>query len=398
MDPAGVSKPRVGLVTIDADGSWIGGRYYLHHLIRSVAALTPRPVELFDVYWDAPPEKDPFEEVRPLLDGQRVLTMPRTLPARVRRKATRLVSGNQTASDLFAKAGVDVVYPIPLIANQGTPLVYWLSDLQFRHMPELFPPELLAKMNAEAVERSAMASRIVVSSGCAADDVAHFLPQFSSKVDVVRFCSVPDEEWGALEPAAFCASRGLPERFFALSNQFTAHKNQLLVVEALRILRDRGVRATVISTGSTYDFRGDARRSYHDVVMDRVRELGLESQFVPLGLIARREQIAILRRSVAMLQPSRFEGWSTVVEDAKTLGKPIVASGIGVHREQLGPAHRLYGDVDDPEGWADLMEELEGSLAPGPNAPEEAEGLQRLEVARRACGEAFATAIRNGLR
>ena len=397
MDPAGMSAPRVGLATIDADGSWIGGRYYLHHLVRSVASLQPQPVRLADVYWDAPPANDPFAEVRPLLDGQRVLRMPRTFGARVRRKARRLLSGNRTASDLFDAAGIDVVFPIPLVENQGTPLLYWLSDLQFRHMPELYPPELLARMDHETVTRGRAAARIVASSQCAADDIAHFLPELAPKVDIVRFCSIPDEEWWALDPVAVSAQHGLPERFFALPNQFTANKNHLVVVEALRILRERGVRVTVVATGSTYDFRAHGQRPYHELVMERVRELGLESQFVSPGLIPRGEYIALLRRSVAMLQPSRFEGWSTVVEDSKTLGKPIVASSIGVHREQLGPQHRFYADVDDPERWAELMGELEGSLPAGPSPAEEAGGLQRLEAAKHACGEAFATAALNAL-
>ena len=393
-----MDSPRVGLVTVDSDGSWMGGRYYLHHLVRAVASLTPQPIELYDVYWEAPPETDPFAEVRSLMQGKRVLAMPRTPTERLRRKARRLVTGNRSASDLFRAAGIDVVYPIPLIENQGTPLVYWLSDLQFRHMPELYPPELLEKMHAETTSRCESASRIVVSSGCAKGDVARFLPQFAGKVDVVRFCSVPDDQWSELDPPSFCARRGLPERFFALSNQFTTHKNQLLVVDALRLLRDRGVHVTVVSTGSLYDFRAEGRRPYYDTVMERVRELGLESQFLPLGLIARSEQIAILRRSVAMLQPSRFEGWSTIVEDAKTLGKTILASDIDVHREQLGPQHRFYGSVDAPEVWADLMMELDASLSAGPNLAEEAAGLQQLAVAKRASGEAFVNAVRNGMK
>lgn len=397
MDPAGVSAPRVGLAAIDADGSWIGGRYYLHHLVRSVASLQPRPVRMLDIYWDAPPANDPFAEVRPLLDGQRVLRMPRTFGARARRKVRRLVTRNRTASDLFDAAGIDVVFPVPLVENQGTPLLYWLADLQFRHMPELYPAQVLARMEYEAVTWSAAAARIVASSQCAADDIARFLPHVAPKVDIVRFCSIPDDDWWALDPAAVSARQGLPERFFALPNQFTANKNHLVVVEALRILRDRGVRVTVVATGSTYDFRAHGRRPYHELVMERVRELGLESQFVSPGLIPRGEYVALLRRSVAMLQPSRFEGWSTIIEDAKTLGKPIIASGIGVHREQLGPQHRLYADVDDAERWAELMGELEGSLPAGPSLSEEAAGLQRLATARRACGEAFAGAARNAL-
>jgi hypothetical protein len=37
----------------------------------------------------------------------------------------------------------------------------------------------------------------------------------------------------------------------------------------------------------------------------------------------------------AVIQPSLFEGWSTVVEDAKALNKWVILSDIAVHREQL---------------------------------------------------------------
>jgi hypothetical protein len=36
-----------------------------------------------------------------------------------------------------------------------------------------------------------------------------------------------------------------------------------------------------------------------------------------------------------VIQPSLCEGWSTVIEDAKALGRHVLASDIAVHREQL---------------------------------------------------------------
>jgi len=41
-----------------------------------------------------------------------------------------------------------------------------------------------------------------------------------------------------------------------------------------------------------------------------------------------------MQHAVAIIQPSLFEGWSTVVEDSKALNKFIIASDIPVHREQ----------------------------------------------------------------
>jgi hypothetical protein len=42
-----------------------------------------------------------------------------------------------------------------------------------------------------------------------------------------------------------------------------------------------------------------------------------------------------MKNSIAIIQPSLFEGWSTVVEDAKALNQWILLSDIPVHREQI---------------------------------------------------------------
>ena len=44
----------VGFVPIDSNGKWMGGRYYLQHLIRSVAALPGEKERLgmCDVWWE----------------------------------------------------------------------------------------------------------------------------------------------------------------------------------------------------------------------------------------------------------------------------------------------------------------------------------------------------------
>jgi glycosyltransferase involved in cell wall biosynthesis len=58
--------------------------------------------------------------------------------------------------------------------------------------------------------------------------------------------------------------------------------------------------------------------------------------------------------SIAIINPSRFEGWSTTVEEAKSSGKTVLLSDIPVHREQ-DPPHGKYFSVDSASELADLM-------------------------------------------
>ena len=41
-----------------------------------------------------------------------------------------------------------------------------------------------------------------------------------------------------------------------------------------------------------------------------------------------------MRQSLAVIQPSLFEGWSTIVEESRSIGKNIIISDLDVHKEQ----------------------------------------------------------------
>ena len=58
----------------------------------------------------------------------------------------------------------------------------------------------------------------------------------------------------------------------------------------------------------------------------------------------------------ALLNPSRFEGWSTTVEEAKAVGTPMLLSDIAVHREQA-PQARFFA----PDDALSLANEIEGA-------------------------------------
>ena len=63
---------------------------------------------------------------------------------------------------------------------------------------------------------------------------------------------------------------------------------------------------------------------------------------------------ALLRATTALINPSRFEGWSTTVEEAKSFGVPMILSEIDVHREQAAGAARYFA-VDDPAALAEHL-------------------------------------------
>jgi glycosyltransferase involved in cell wall biosynthesis len=78
-----------------------------------------------------------------------------------------------------------------------------------------------------------------------------------------------------------------------------------------------------------------------------VKEHGLEEQNSFPWFIDREEQLKLMSEVIAIIQPSLFEGRSTVVEDAKTMGQWIIASDLAVHKEQLNENLSFFKPSDD---------------------------------------------------
>ncbi len=133
------------------------------------------------------------------------------------------------------------------------------------------------------------------------------------------------------DPAWICDEYYLPERFVYLPNQFWVHKGHRLVIEALAQLRASQPDVRVVCTGNTADHRDPM---YFGELLAEVSRRGVRDNFVVLGWVPQAHIFHLMRQAVAVLQPSRFEGWSTTVEETKSVGKSMILSDIPVHREQ----------------------------------------------------------------
>jgi glycosyltransferase involved in cell wall biosynthesis len=260
----------------------------------------------------------------------------------------------------------------------GTRWAGWVPDFQHRHLPELFSEEEICRRDKHIAALAAEAPQVVFSSQSAAADFATFFPEHAAKAAVLHFATNP------IAPSAV-TEIDAPPRFLLVCNQFWKHKNHLLIFAALRLLRTRGMRPLVLCTGQLDDYRD---RTYADSIRAALATDNLDEQVKLLGLIPRARQIELMRRALAIVQPSLFEGWSTVVEDARALGRPCLLSDIAVHREQ-DPAGARFFDPRSPEALADLLAEVWERWPAGPDLEEERYAHARAVVRRDRVGLRF---------
>ena len=187
----------------------------------------------------------------------------------------------------------------------------------------------------------------------------------------------------------------LPERFVYLPNQFWVHKDHETVVRALALLKLRGVACTVVCTGLEHDHRNPGHMTYLRAL---IRSLDLDPWIRMLGLIPREHCWALMRHAMAVLNPSRFEGWSSTVEEARAMGVRTLLSDIDVHREQ-SPLGCVFFRTGDSADLAQRLAALDGtsvSRLVDADADFRAFGLAYETIVRQALGGTGVTNKRHG--
>jgi glycosyltransferase involved in cell wall biosynthesis len=345
---------RIGLVALD---QWMGGIVYTHNLLRALSQLpaAERPhITLF-----CRNHTKLFEEVAPLADrvvvfqswldkafaGTRLET-----PARYAQAAISGPLLHESTPEL-AKAAhrerVQAVFPVSTPYARRLPCpIGWIPDLQHRTLPQL------ASRLRRAILDNRFASmlrdpqrHVVVSSHYGLKDALRAYGKPRATTHVLSFVTVPVPSWFC-DPTPTTAKYQVPAQFIIICNQFWIHKDHLTAFRAIAKLKQQGLKVHLVCTGPTWDNRDSG---HFPRVQAEIKNLGIEQQVQILGTIPRLDQVALIRASQAVLQPSRFEGWSTVIEDARALGKPVIASDFPVHLEQAAPGSCFFrtGDPDD---------------------------------------------------
>lgn len=264
----------------------------------------------------------------------------------------RFLSRDTMLERLLAK------HNIPVLSHSGTlgknsPIktIAWIPDFQHKHLPGLFSKVELNYRDKTQKKYCRESSCLVLSSYDALKDLRAFIPDCVGKTKILHFVAGPIAGLDLPGIVSLEEKYRFGRPYFHLPNQLWVHKNHKVVIEALRILQEKGVKATVLLTGKTTDHR---QPGLFSSLMSKVEEYNLSDSFFSLGVLPYNELISIMKNSIALINPSLFEGWSSSVEEAKSLGKRIVLSDIPIHREQ-DPPGGLYFNPEDPEMLAEQM-------------------------------------------
>lgn len=363
---------------------WPAGVYYLRNLLMALHSLSKGLRPETDLLIPSNAESVDFEGLKTYVDH--LLVTPAAVPdqstilKRLMKRALKWVKISQESEVLLSSylrhQGVDCIFSKGEYGPQfRVPLLSWIPDFQHLRMPEMFSNEEIIKRNRLFSQVATNATRVILSSEDALHDFETYYPQSVYKARVLPFvANIPVNTFDMKSDWVnkyYC----LPEKFFYLPNQFWKHKNHGVVVQALAIIKSQYPEIVVVCSGATSELRHPL---YFAELLATISHLGLRDNFIILGFIPREHIFHLMRQSIAVLQPSLFEGWSTSVEEVKSLGKSLVISDIAVHREQ-DPPSAVYFDPNEPNDLASSLIEVFKTHASGPNIDMEALAREQLQ-------------------
>ena len=356
-------RKRIGIF-FRYNSNWIGGTYYWLNWVNALNTLpdAEKPTIVIlsnkkDFRFVQSETQFPYlEHYRLKNDSSLWYKMLNVLPLRI---LGRRIFYNRISLD------VDAIMPCTIgesdaFSVSDSKRINWFADFQYDHLPEFYSPHTYVAARQRAVAAAYLSNKLMLSSEDAARDFHRLFPDSKAKVYVQHF-TVTHPDFSMLDKDEVMQKHGIDRPYFYSPNQYWAHKNHPVVIEAVAELVKRGHKdVLVLFSGKEWD---DRNPDYVPSLKQKVKDLHLEDNIRFLGFLDRKEQLLIMRHAMAVIQPSLFEGWSTVIEDARALNKFVIASDLDVNKEQLQTNVRFF-ERHSAKALADAIEIGEFDVQP----------------------------------
>ncbi len=327
-----VGKKRIGIV-FSNDDNWIGGTYYILNLISAINTLEDDKKPYIIIFSD-----DKNTKQNPTILNYPYLTFHKlsfhyNIIERMINKFSRILFNKNLLIKKHPKQIADIIFPYNFeISLAKIPhKLAWIPDLQEYFLNDFFTAQVFELRKNHHLKMIGQGLPIVFSSKEAESNFKEIYKEAANKTFVVNF-AVTHPPYENLDMNELKDKYKITKPYFISPNQFWKHKNHQIILEAVRFLKTKEIDFQIVFTGKEYDFRYP---EYANELKKFVSENDLTEDILFLGFIDRKEQLQLMNNSIAVIQPSLFEGWSTVVEDAKAMDKLIILSDIAVHREQI---------------------------------------------------------------
>lgn len=335
---------RIGIPLIQPElngrSGWIAGFHFIKNCLYAIALQSKYPIPEIIVFI---PEH--FNKQQLMIKNE----YPEWLNiVEIEEENLEDINQHETIEKIIDSYHCDIFFPIlsfPKFLLKGR-TIGWIADFQDRHLKNFFSKDEIYYRELAADFITSFCDKMLCTSQAVLSDFKNFYPSLTEKSSLIHFRSFISDSFLASDPHTVLKKLNIERPYIYLPNQFWKHKNHKTVFEAWHQLQQNGHDYLLVCTGSSEDYRFP---EYYQELTDYIRKNNLQTNIKLLGLVDRDNQIQLYRAASAILQPSLFEGWNTSIEEAKALGKPIIASNLAVHQEQCGESAIFFNPHSSEE-------------------------------------------------
>ena len=332
-----MKKINLGFVITFGKNSWLGGNVYLSNLINQIIKNSKNinPIILTNHKYS----KNDLSEFK----GAKIIRsnfFSNTFFSRLLNKLQIIFLGKDISLESFLMENkIDILSHFFITGrNSKIKSLYWIPDFQEIYNLKYISlkRKILRRLNLIYVIKNS--TNIILSSNTVKNDFKKINKIAAKKAIVFKpFFETPKK----IKDNGVLKRYGIKNKFFILPNQYWKHKNHFLILNILKdIIFSKRNDVQIISTGNFNDSRFP---EYKKEILEFIKKNNLSNNYKILGIIPYQDLMDLMHLSIAVINPSKSEGWSSTVEQGKSIGKMILLSNLKVHKEQA-PYRNFYFD------------------------------------------------------
>ena len=346
---------KVGFLMNYDPNSWLGGFNVKKNLLNSFNFLKKRKLDLFII---APNSFKKFYKKLKIPREKIIFTnffIKQSSLFKLFNKLLILFFGKSYIYDNFFK-NIDISI-VSHGLNFGLGLkssiksISWIPDFQHIYYPDYFTKRARILKYINTIYSALSSSKIILSSRDVKKDLKKILPFSYSRIIVHPYVFDLPKKKEIINLNKIKNKYNIKKKYFYIPNQFWKHKNHDVVIESLKYLKEINKNIIIVLTGFPYDHR---HKSHFAQLNQKVKKYNLEKNYIYLGVVPYIDVMSLMYHAIAIINPSKFEGCSSSVEQSKSMGKRVILSNIDIHKEQ-NPKNRDYFDPNNSKQLAKIL-------------------------------------------
>ena len=313
---------------------WMGGLNYFNNLLFAIDSLNNKELQIFVFVGKKTDEdiKNMFKRYGTVIEDR--IFDRKSLKWFLMKLEQKIFKTNFLLENILKKYDIQVLSHSSITKFKNIKTINWIPDFQHIHLPQMFSKKEIENRDKSFIQIIKESDVVVLSSFDALKDLRKFSSEYQNKARVLQFVSQPNSRYFELnenDKNNVLKKYDIKDEFFYMPNQFWKHKNHMTVFTAINELKKDGIQICIVCTGHLADYRN---KTYIDEIKNFIKINNLEKNIKLLGLVEYEDVFALIKFSKAVINPSLFEGWSSTVEECKSVEKNMILSDLDVHKEQ----------------------------------------------------------------